>query len=130
FKRPLFRCESAGDESVQHVRFRLGPGRVDVGLGICVKRRGAAMVGDPVELVANLGADLERDAYERLIEAALAGDHTLDERAEGAMAAGRIVEPILDDRRVFRYEPGSWGPAEASRVLPRGARWFDPRSVD
>lgn len=110
-----------------HLRFRLGPGRIDIGLGAYVERRGAAMVGDFVELRADLGIDEDRDAYERLIEAALAGDHALSESAEGAYASWRVVERVVKSNLpVFEYAPATWGPAEGNRILPRGVRWHDP----
>ena len=128
FKPPERTIVEADDPSAHHLRFRLGPGRVDVGLGAYVKRRGAATIGDPIELAAGLGIDEDRDAYERLLEAALAGDHALDESADGAYASWRVVERVVKaELPAFDYAPGTWGPAEAARVLPRGVRWHDPQ---
>jgi glucose-6-phosphate 1-dehydrogenase len=129
FKSPRFASIVANDPAAHHIRFRLGPGRVDVGLGAYVKRRGAAMIADPIELGANLGVDEDRDAYERLLDAALAGDHAVDESAEGAYASWRIVERVVKaNLPVFAYARGSWGPREADRVLARGMRWHDPQA--
>jgi glucose-6-phosphate 1-dehydrogenase len=131
FKPPRFASVAANDVAAHHIRFRLGPGRVDVGLGAYVKRRGAAMVGEAIELAANLGVDEDRDAYERLLDAALAGDHALDESAEGAYASWRIVERVVkDDLPVFDYARGTWGPREADRILARGMRWHDPQASE
>ena len=131
FKPPRFRVIAANDTAAHHIRFRLGPGRVDVGLGAYVKRRGAAMIGEPIELGANLGVDEDRDAYERLLDAALAGDHALNESAEGAYASWRIVERVVKaDLPVFAYARGTWGPREADRILPRGMRWHDPQATE
>lgn len=131
FKPPRFRVIAANDTAAHHIRFRLGPGRVDVGLGAYVKRRGAAMIGEPIELGANLGVDDDRDAYERLLDAALAGDHALNESAEGAYASWRIVERVVKaDLPVFAYARGTWGPREADRILPRGMRWHDPQATE
>src|SRR5881394_2330059 len=44
FKPPERTVVDAHDPSAHHVRFRLGPGGVDVGLGAYVKRRGAATI--------------------------------------------------------------------------------------
>jgi glucose-6-phosphate 1-dehydrogenase len=130
FKPPSLRV-AANDAGTHHIRFRLGPGLVDLGLGAYVKRRGAAMIGEPIELGANLGVDEDRDAYERLLDAALAGDHALDESAEGAYASWRIVERVVKaDLPVFAYARGSWGPREANRVLARGMRWHDPQASE
>ncbi len=37
--------------------------------------------------------------------------------------AWRIVDPVLkNDLDLHEYEPGSWGPREAQRIVPGG--WF------
>jgi glucose-6-phosphate 1-dehydrogenase len=127
FRPPSLGIAASAGALAHHLRFRLGPGHTDIGLGAYVKRRGTAMAGDPVELRADLGIDEDRDAYEHLIEAALAGDHALSESAEGAYASWRVVERVIKtDLPVFEYAPGTWGPAEADRVLPRRVRWHDP----
>jgi glucose-6-phosphate 1-dehydrogenase len=97
-----------------HVRFRLGPDAV-VALGANVKKEGKAFSGEPRELeLHRAGAD-EMKPYERLLGDAIDGDMAL------------IVDPILGDATpVHPYEPGSWGPSEASRVAPDGG-WYDPR---
>jgi glucose-6-phosphate 1-dehydrogenase len=42
-------------------------------------------------------------------------------------AAWRVVDPILDDSTpLYHYEPGSWGPHEAGRILAEGTRWHNP----
>ncbi|HEY3178790.1 MAG TPA: glucose-6-phosphate dehydrogenase [Casimicrobiaceae bacterium] len=131
FKPPAIRLVASSHNVANHIRFRLGPGRVDVGLGAYVKRRGAAMIGEAIELGADLGVDEDRDAYERLLDAALAGDHALDESAEGAFASWRIVERVINaDLPVFDYMRGSWGPREADLILPRGIRWHDPQIIE
>ena len=44
-------------------------------------------------------------------------------------AAWRVVDGILDDRTPLHdYEPGTWGPEAAARILARGDRWHDPGS--
>lgn len=131
FKPPRFPAVATDNMAAHHIRFRLGPGRVDVGLGTYVKRRGTAMIGEPIELGASLGVDEDRDAYERLLGAALSGDHALDESAEGAYASWRIVERVVNaDLPVFAYARGSWGPREADRVLSRGMHWHDPQASE
>jgi len=62
-----------------------------------------------------------------LIDAAMRGDTSYSERADGVMAAWRAVEPALHaGLPVHRYAPGAWGPSEADRVLPAGERWRAP----
>jgi len=39
-----------------------------------------------------------------------------------------VVDPILDGSiPVHPYARGTWGPAEADRLLPEGETWHDPR---
>jgi glucose-6-phosphate 1-dehydrogenase len=62
--------------------------------------------------------------YVRLIHDVLIGDRSLFTRPDGLSAAWKAVEPLLDDRpRPARYEPGSWGPAKAARLIAPG-RWL------
>ncbi|MGH9071421.1 MAG: glucose-6-phosphate dehydrogenase [Acidimicrobiales bacterium] len=71
------------------------------------------------------------EAYERLILDALIGDPTLFIRTDEVDQAWRIVDPVLEafgsgSPPLARYEAGSWGPAEADRLLGvEGRRWGD-----
>ena len=48
-------------------------------------------------------------------------------RPETVEDAWKIVDPILGDVvPVHPYPKGSWGPAEADRLLPDRDRWHDP----
>ncbi|MGI9022992.1 MAG: glucose-6-phosphate dehydrogenase [Acidimicrobiales bacterium] len=72
------------------------------------------------------------EAYERLLLDALVGDPTLFIRADEVEQAWRICDPVLkawttDDVPLARYEAGTWGPAEADRLLEDdGRRWRKP----
>ena len=67
----------------------------------------------------------EVTAYEELLTDAIRGVTMRFARQDYVEEAWRIVDPVLDDATpVFEYEPGSWGPAEASRVAPAGG-WVD-----
>ena len=58
--------------------------------------------------------------YDRLIGAALDGDRWLFARQDTVEAAWEVVDPVLGDvGPVHPYARGSWGPAEADRLLPR-----------
>ena len=65
--------------------------------------------------------------YERLLHAALNGNHRLFAREDGIEETWRIVQPLLDlPGEIHQYEPGSWGP-DAARELLRGHRgWQQP----
>jgi glucose-6-phosphate 1-dehydrogenase len=71
------------------------------------------------------GADPE--PYERLLEDALAGNHTLFTRQDAIEETWRVVQPLLDEPGpVIPYAPGSWGPKEANDLLRGVAHWSDP----
>lgn len=63
------------------------------------------------------------EAYERLLLDALHGEASLFARADGIDLAWGIIDPILngwalpDAEPLTFYAPGSWGPAEADRLL-------------
>jgi glucose-6-phosphate 1-dehydrogenase len=43
-------------------------------------------------------------------------------------AAWRVVDPILGGALpVLEYEPGTWGPDAAAKVVDCGESWHDPR---
>jgi glucose-6-phosphate 1-dehydrogenase len=69
--------------------------------------------------------------YERLLHAALTGEHQLFAREDGIEETWRIVQPLLDHPgEIHRYESGSWGP-DAARDLTRGHRgWQQPWLAD
>ena len=102
-----------------YVRFQLSP-EVTIAIGARVKSPGEAMRGKDLELeVTRQRQEGEMTAYERLLGDALKGDIALFARQEGVEAAWRIVEPLLRNRTpVYEYEPGSWGPEEASTFAP------------
>jgi glucose-6-phosphate 1-dehydrogenase len=61
--------------------------------------------------------------YEVLLSAAMRGDRTTFTRQDSVEETWRIVQPLLDEPGpVETYEPGSWGPAKADRLV----RWQSP----
>jgi glucose-6-phosphate 1-dehydrogenase len=82
-----------------------------------VKRPGEAMNGREVELLAS--KDLAHDVltYDRLLGDALRGDASLFARQDAVEAQWRIVDPVLGLGSPQPYEPGSWGPAGADRLV-------------
>jgi glucose-6-phosphate 1-dehydrogenase len=110
-----------------YVRFRLGPEQVAIALGARSKKPGNAMAGEEIELFVSNTRDDEAEAYERLIGDAMAGDATLFAREDGVEEAWRIVDPVLRlASSVHRYEPGSWGPAEAEGMTAGLGGWHSP----
>jgi glucose-6-phosphate 1-dehydrogenase len=64
------------------------------------------------------------EAYERLIGDAMVGDATLFARQDVVEAAWAIVDPVLGcGLPVIEYEPGSWGPPEADRLVAAVGGW-------
>jgi glucose-6-phosphate 1-dehydrogenase len=65
--------------------------------------------------------------YDRLIGAALSGQRWLFARQDAVEAAWRVVQPVIGGAvPVQAYAKGSWGPAEADKLLPAGETWHDP----
>ena len=108
-----------------YVRFRLSP-EIVIGLGTRAKQPGEAMTGTRIELVAVEQAGDLMTPYERLLGDAAQGDATLFAREEAIEAQWRIVDPILGNvTPVHPYEPNTWGPAEADRIIGPGG-WHNP----
>jgi glucose-6-phosphate 1-dehydrogenase len=110
-----------------HVRFRLAP-QVAIAVGARAKRPGEGMTGRPVELsVVEHPLEGRLGDYERLLGDAIAGDSTLFARQDVVEAAWAIVDPLLQrPGPVFEYEPGTWGPAEADRLVAEIGGWNTP----
>jgi glucose-6-phosphate 1-dehydrogenase len=109
-----------------HLRIRISPDVV-IALGLRVKRPGDRMIGRDAELmVTSCPADM-RSPYQRLLTDAMNGSRELFAREDGLEASWRIVEPILGDRVPLEiYEPGSWGPPTAARLIGADGPWIDP----
>ncbi|HST43256.1 MAG TPA: glucose-6-phosphate dehydrogenase [Conexibacter sp.] len=108
-------------------RFTLSP-NVEIALQARAKVPGERMTGEDVQLVAQHHAADEMPPYERLLGDAMRGDATLFAREDTVEAAWRVVGAILDDTTpLHSYEPGTWGPAEAERLLTDDDCWHDPR---
>jgi glucose-6-phosphate 1-dehydrogenase len=105
-------------QSTQYLRFRIGPDVTAIALGIRVKRSGEAMAGREVELLASEDQARDMLPYERLLGDALRGDAGLFAREDTIELQWRIVDPVLAlEAPPSPYEPGSWGPAEADRLV-------------
>ena len=111
-----------------YVRFRLGP-EVAIAVGALIKKPGDQMVGRPVELsVVRQDAADDMDPYERLLSDAMRGDATLFARQDSVDAAWKIVDSLLlpPTEAPIEYEPGSWGPVEANRLVADIGGWNTP----
>jgi glucose-6-phosphate 1-dehydrogenase len=71
--------------------------------------------------------DQPPEPYERLLHAALAGDHQLFARQDSVEETWRIVQPLLDHPPDVRpYPRGSWGPDDAQALVRGHPRWQPP----
>jgi glucose-6-phosphate 1-dehydrogenase len=115
-----------------YVRFRLSP-QVVIAIGARAKTPGEGMHGEPIELsvveepMPEQGHGARMDAYERLLGDAMMGDATLFARQDVVEAAWAIVDPVLAcPSSIAEYEPGTWGPAEADRLVASVGGWNSP----
>jgi glucose-6-phosphate 1-dehydrogenase len=102
--------------------------------GISCKRPGPHVAVEAVKMDFHYGQQFGQsaspEAYERLILDVMHGDATLFMRRDAVEAAWRFVMPLLD-RWAAQTEPlpgytaGSWGPAEADRLIEStGRKWL------
>ncbi len=124
----VFPEEQVDPDDTNYLRFRLGPDHVEIALGVRDKLAGESFVGHPVELYVCTEEADEMEPYERLLGDAMEGNPLLFAREDGVEAAWRVVDRVLTDHGVAHpYEQKTWGPAEASALLPEGEYWHDPR---
>ena len=112
-----------------HLRFRLGPDRVSIALGVRSKRPGEEQVGRNVELYMADDETGSMTAYERLIDDAMDGDPTLFARADAVAASWSIVDTLLDGRSGEPpeiYRQGTWGPAAGDALAAQVGGWHEP----
>jgi glucose-6-phosphate 1-dehydrogenase len=108
------------------LRFRLWP-ETAVTLTLAGKKPGVGWEPQTDELTFAQRPGSDQRPYDRLIGAALDGERWLFARQDTVEAAWKIVEPVLGDATpVHPYPRGSWGPAEAARLLPDRDTWHDP----
>ena len=110
-----------------YFRFRMGP-TLGISIGARVKKPGAEVGSMATELVVvRESAHGEAEAYERLLTDAMRGDQTLFVRADCIEVAWQIFDDILEDGGpVYPYNPGTWGPAEADRLVAPLEGWKNP----
>ena len=121
---PIFSTEAP---PANYVRFRIS-GEPVIAIGASIKTAGDQLQGCAIELVADqeCGAD-EMLPYEELLGDAMAGNQTWFAREDYVEEAWRIIDPILDKPNVFPYQPGTWGPKEADKLIAGHGGWWDPK---
>jgi glucose-6-phosphate 1-dehydrogenase len=124
---PLAIFDEISAATANYFRARLSP-EVVLSIGTRVKQAGEAMRGEPAELIARHEPRSEELPYERLLGDAIRGDATLFASDAAVEAAWAVVDPVLlSGGPVHSYEPGSWGPAEAQRIVDGDDSWHDPQ---
>ena len=121
---PIFSAEAPPQN---YVRFRISGDPV-IAIGASIKTAGDQLRGCSIELVADqeCGEDTMLP-YEELLGDAMAGNQTWFAREDYVEEAWRIVDPILDEQNVIEYKPGTWGPAEADKLIEPQGGWWDPK---
>ncbi len=109
------------------IRFRLGA--VDgVTMTVQAKTPGPDLIAQPIDLSVDFGATLgkRREAYDRLLGDAIAGDSRRFAREDAVECTWRVVQPALDEPGpVHPYPQGGWGPPEADSLLGED-HWHEP----
>ena len=124
---PLAIFDPSDNMPANYFRLRLSP-EVVIGEGALAKLNGEDMRGEPVELIARHNTQEEKSPYERLLGDAVRGDTSLFTQDDSVEAAWRVVDPVLTaGLPVSEYEPGTWGPAAAGKIVDGGETWHDPQ---
>jgi glucose-6-phosphate 1-dehydrogenase len=126
--RMLFDEAGGPTPSRNLVRLRLGK-RDGVTFTLQAKTPGEHLDSQNVDVAVDFAAALgeRREAYERLLGDAIAGSPRRFARQDVVETTWRVVQPALDHPGpVHPYFRGSWGPAEAERLLAHGDHWFEP----
>jgi glucose-6-phosphate 1-dehydrogenase len=114
------------DHSHNYIRIRFNPEEI-IALGAAVRKEGENEELEGVEMTVSRKAADEVPPYARLLQSAMCGDSSLFARADLVEAQWEIVEPVLGNvTPLFFYDPGTWGPREADRLLPDGDDWHNP----
>ncbi len=102
-----------------------GDGEID--LSLVAKQPGAGLRLDVAKAAIPLSKLRHADPlppYVRLIHDVLIGDRSLFTRPDGLASVWKVAEPLLTNPpKVASYQPGSWGPAAARKLVAPG-RWL------
>jgi glucose-6-phosphate 1-dehydrogenase len=131
FARPprlLFSPQGSPRPQPNRLRFRLGHDD-GVTLQVQAKAPGDDLVSRQVDLDVSYSSVFpgRQEAYQRLIEDAMQGDHRRFGRADGVEEQWRIVQRVLDDPPpVELYRRGTWGPVGAEPLAASIGGWVEP----
>ena len=131
FKAPprlLFTPEGAQEPHPNHLRFRLGKDD-GVMLHLQTKAPGDELSSRAVDLEVSFDAvfGVRQEAYQRLLEDAMAGDARRFGRADALDEQWRIFEKALAaPHPVSLYHRGTWGPSAAETLASGVGGWHEP----
>ncbi len=111
-----------GKAESNQVRFRLGKND-GVDISLQAKKPGTKLVSETVDLSVEFFTEFgdRQGPYERLLRAAMLGDHFRFTRIDAVLHSWQILEDLLKNPNpVIQYEGGTWGPAEAQELVPGG----------
>ena len=95
------------------------------------KKPGARLQAEAQELEYKFPMGM-RDAYERLLLDAVAGDASLFTRADEIELSWAVVDPYIQAwetelaSQLYPYERGTWGPNAADQFIAPNRYWSNP----
>jgi glucose-6-phosphate 1-dehydrogenase len=111
-----------GKAESNQVRFRLGKDD-GVDISLQAKKPGTKLVSETVDLSVEFFTEFgdRQGPYERLLRAAMLGDHFRFTRIDAVLHSWAILDEILKNpHRCHPYFEGTWGPEEADELIPGG----------
>jgi glucose-6-phosphate 1-dehydrogenase len=111
-----------GKSESNQVRFRLGV-KDGVDISLQAKKPGTKLVTETVDLSVEFVAEFgdRQGPYERLLRAAMLGDHFRFTRIDAVLHSWQILEDLLKNPHpVISYDSSSWGPDAAGELVPGG----------
>ena len=120
FKKPPRELFGRGNPNA--VRFRLGA-KDGVDISLLAKKPGTKLTTEEIALTVEFVTEFgdRQGPYERLLRAAMLGDHFRFTRIDAVLHSWKILEEILKSpTRVHPYFEGTWGPDEAQGMIPGG----------
>ena len=111
-----------GKAESNQVRFRLGKDD-GVDISLQAKKPGTKLVSETVDLSVEFFTEFgdRQGPYERLLRAAMLGDHFRFTRIDAVLHSWAILDEILHNpHRCHPYFEGTWGPEEAEELIPGG----------
>ncbi|MFZ6003457.1 MAG: glucose-6-phosphate dehydrogenase [Actinomycetota bacterium] len=124
----LFTPKGAQAPRPNHLRFRLGQ-QDGVTLHLQTKAPGDDLRSRPVDLEVSFDEVFgeREEAYQRLLEDAMAGDVRRFGRADALDEQWRIFEAALDaPHPASLYHRGTWGPSAADTLAATVGGWHEP----